>query len=80
MNNDKPRMCYVAAEPKQPGAAWALFVDKPEHAKDIAKEIAGWIRKGANVQRVSCEEGKAMLMKWVRPVKKHKPLALFDIT
>ena len=63
-------MVYVAADPKQPGAAWAICVDRPEFAKDTAKTIAGWVREGANVQRVDLEAGKAMLLKWVRPAKK----------
>jgi hypothetical protein len=62
-------MVYVAADPKQPGAAWAICIDKPEWAKDTAKSIAGWIKEGAQVQRVDLETGKAMLMKWVRPSK-----------
>lgn len=60
-------MVYVAADPKQPGAAWAISVDKPEYAKELAKTIAGWIRRGANVMRVDMETGKQMLDKWERP-------------
>lgn len=65
-------MVYVAADPKQPGAAWAICVDSPEHVKDIAKEIARWARDGATVQHVPLETGKAMLMKWVRPGKRSR--------
>lgn len=64
-----PTMVYVAADPKQPGAAWAICVDRPEWAKDTAKSVADWMRKGANVERVDIETGKAMLQKWVRPKK-----------
>lgn len=60
-------MAYVAADPKQPGAAWAVMVDDPKYAKDLAKEIAGWIRKGANVMRVTIPEAREMVMKWERP-------------
>lgn len=62
-------MVYVAADPKQPGAAWAVCVDNPEHQKDTARNISQWVREGANVQRVDLETGRAMLMKWVRPGK-----------
>lgn len=62
-------MVYVAADPSQPGAAWAVCVDKPEWSKDTAKSIAKWIRDGANVLRVPKDEGVEMLRKWVRPTK-----------
>lgn len=63
-------MCYVAADPEQPGAAWAATVDDPKYAKDTAKEIARWIREGANVMRVPTEQAREMLVKWERPEKK----------
>ena len=70
-------MVYVAADPTQPGAAWAAFVDDPTFAKDVkkdmAKEIASWVRKGAQVQRVPVDEARLMLAKWVRPEKASKP-------
>jgi len=62
-------MCYVAADPTQPGAAWAVTVDKPEYAKDTAKCIAQWIRKGAHIQRVDRDTAVAMMHLWVRPEK-----------
>lgn len=69
-------MVYVAADPAQPGAAWAAFVDDPEHGasikKDMAKEIASWVRKGAQVQRVEVQQARDMLAAWVRPEKKAK--------
>lgn len=60
-------MCYVAADPEQPGAAWAATVDKPEYAKSNAKIIAAWIVKGANVMHVPTKTAREMLCKWVRP-------------
>ena len=70
-------MVYVAADPAQPGAAWAAFVDDPtigpDVKKDMAKELAGWVRKGAQVQRVPVEQAREMMAKWVRPEKKAKP-------
>lgn len=63
-------MAYVAADPKQPGAAWACMVDDPTYKKDTAKELASWIRKGANVMRVTIPEAREMVMKWERPKKK----------
>jgi hypothetical protein len=65
-------MVYVAADPDQPGAAWAACVDDPRWAKDTAKDISGWVRKGATVMRVTPEVAREMMMKWVRPEKKQK--------
>jgi hypothetical protein len=65
--SDEKTMVYVAADPKQPGAAWAICVDRPEWAKDTAKTISDWIKRGANVQRVGLEEGKEMIQRWVKP-------------
>ena len=65
-------MCYVAADPNQPGAAWAVCVDEPRFAKETANDIAGWVRKGANVMRVKREVAREMLEKWVRPEKMSK--------
>jgi hypothetical protein len=63
-------MCYVAADPTQPGAAWAATVDEPKYAKSNAKEIANWIKNGANVMRVPTQTARDMLTKWERPEKK----------
>lgn len=61
-------MCYVAADPAQPGTAWAATVDDPssERKKDNAKEIAQWLLDGANVMRVDVETARQMLISWVR--------------
>ena len=64
------RMCYVAADPAQPGAAWAACADDPRWAKDTAKDVASWLRNGATVMRVTPEVAREMMMKWVRPEKK----------
>jgi hypothetical protein len=70
---DKTVMVYVAADPAQPGAAWAAYVDDPTHSAsvktDMAKEVASWVRNGANVQRVTTDQARAMLQAWVRPEK-----------
>lgn len=75
-NRDDSVMVYVAADPAQPGAAWAAFVDDPTHGpivkKDMAKEIAAWVRKGAEVQRVPVQQARDMLSAWKRPDKKAK--------
>lgn len=69
MNTEKA--VYVAADPQQPGAAWAAFADDPSYGpevkKDMAEEIASWVRKGAQVERVSAAQAREMLDKWVKP-------------
>ena len=72
MNMNEEMMVYVAADPNQPGAAWAACVDDPRWAKDTAKDIASWVRKGATVMRVTPELAREMMMNWVRPEKKPK--------
>jgi len=76
IGNDDSVMVYVAADPEQPGAAWAAYVDDPTHSesvkKNMAKEIASWVRNGATVQRVSAPDARAMLKAWTRPEKKAK--------
>ena len=65
-------MVYVAADPQQPGAAWAACVDNPTHVKDTAYFVAEAVRKGAHVMRVDRDTAVAMLQKWVRPAKPPK--------
>lgn len=62
-------MFYVAADPAQPGAAWAACVDEPRFAKFTAKDLAGWVREGATIMRVTPEVAREMMSKWVRPEK-----------
>ena len=64
------RMCYVAADPEQLGAAWAATVDDPKYADINSKQIANWIKNGANVMRVPIQTARDMLAKWERPEKK----------
>jgi hypothetical protein len=76
IEKDDSVMVYVAADPEQPGAAWAAYVDDPTHSesvkKNMAKEIASWVRNGATVQRVSAADARAMLKAWKSPEKKAK--------
>ena len=61
------QMVYVAADPDQPGAAWAVMVDKPEWAADTARTISEWVIDGAHVMRVEHEVGVEMVRRWVKP-------------
>ena len=66
-------MLYVAADPAQPGAAWAACVDDPRYAKYTAKDLSDWIRDGAIVMRVTPEVAREMMGKWIRPDKAVTP-------
>ncbi len=66
-------MVYVAEDPTQPGAAWAICSAQSEHPKwaaELAKALAGYAREGAIVRYVTHEVGCEMLNKWERPAKK----------
>ena len=57
-------MAYAARFPGKPGFG-AVCVDRPEFAKDTAKDIAGWIRKGATIERVSVESARAGMSEYL---------------
>jgi hypothetical protein len=67
------RMVYVAADPTQPGAAWAIAgCAEPGDTvwrKELAKTLAEWISQGADVMLVEHMAGCDMMDKWVRPSK-----------
>ena len=63
---DDEKMCYVAADPEQPGAAWAVAVDEPGCAKYNARDIARWLKSGATVMRVPAQTARNMLIDWAR--------------
>lgn len=56
-DNDASVMCYVAKYPC--GCNKAVTVDLPEHKKDTARFIAGCIRDGATIHRMTVTEFKA---------------------
>lgn len=70
MSGADETMVYVATDPNQPGAAWACTVDRAEYAKDTAKTLSDWVRRGAKVERVHIDTARTMLAKWVRPKKR----------
>jgi hypothetical protein len=72
MSNE--RMVYVAADPEQPGAAWAICSDDPDPKwkKELAKTLSAWVKQGATVMHVPHLQGCDMLEKWVRPTKPAK--------
>lgn len=61
------QMAFVAEDPQQPGAAWAIAADNPATKDHNDKEIASWLRAGAIVRRVPSAEAKEMFLRWKRP-------------
>lgn len=57
MPDDTP--CYIGINAK--GECRAAAVDTPEHTKDTAKTVAGWIKHGMTVERVTVEEARKRL-------------------
>jgi hypothetical protein len=51
------KMCYVASMPGEVGY-FAIALDLPEYKKDLAKDIAGWVKRGAIVERVTIAAGQ----------------------
>ena len=60
------QMFYVAEDPKQPGAAFASCIDRPEYAKSTAKSLADWVQRGGIIHHVNCETAMKMVNAWVR--------------
>ncbi|HET8550911.1 MAG TPA: hypothetical protein VFM97_00355 [Gammaproteobacteria bacterium] len=65
-------MFYVAADPKQPGAAFAICADDPSHLRDTAENVADWIRSGAKILRLDRKSAVEMLNRWKRPQRQAK--------
>ena len=61
---------YVAADPKQPGAAFAITVGDGQYITEMYKTLADWAKRGGVPTRVTKAEGVEMLSKWVRPKKR----------
>jgi len=67
---------YAYVGIKSCGCTVAAFVDKPEYKKDIAKEVASWIRDGWRVDRVLCDNLTISTCKCEEP--EPETLPLFD--
>lgn len=65
-------MAYAARFPGKPGFG-AVCVDDPDHPKDTAKDIAGWIRRGATVERVTVEAARAGMVEYLDARKAARP-------
>jgi hypothetical protein len=61
------QICYVAVDPSYPGAVFGLVFDNPcsdkEDKEMLTQEISDWIKKGFNVERLSCDKSGKILKK-----------------
>jgi hypothetical protein len=46
---------------KRCGCVVAACVDEPNHARDVAREIANWVRAGMTVERMTVEDVRGAL-------------------
>ena len=53
---DEDVLCYAAFS--KCGCIAAINVDREEYRKDVAKTVAGWIREGHEVRRITVAEGR----------------------
>ncbi len=60
---DNERMCYTARMPKDKDC-FAIASDKPEYKKQLAKDIADWIRRGAVVEHMTLADGQASFYRY----------------
>ena len=62
--DDTTTMCYAARYPGKPGYGF-ITVDKPEYAKETAKDVAKMIKQGAVIERVTVEQAKAGMLEYL---------------
>lgn len=58
-------LVYAARFPGKPGFG-AICVDSPEFAKQTAKDVAAWIRKGATIERVTIDVARAGMLEFMQ--------------
>lgn len=58
------KMYYVAVDREKLDAAWARIWDDSDSLNDTAYAVAGWIRRGAIVMRVSATVACEMWSRW----------------
>ena len=64
MSKTNTPMAYAAIYPGTKGYG-SITADMPEFAKDIAKDVARWIRAGATVEHVSVVAAQAGMLKYI---------------
>ena len=74
MSVDDKDFDYVARWPDMPGFG-AACVDWPELRKETAKTIAGWIKRGAIIERVHRDEASKGLREYVEEKRRREDAA-----
>lgn len=67
MMERKDCMFWVAADPLQPGSAFAACADDPQYAAETAESLQDWRARGATPERVDSETMVKMLAAWKHP-------------
>ena len=47
------------------GHCQAMCIDNPDWKKDVAKDVAAWMRQGATIRRMSAEKASGLMKKWL---------------
>lgn len=63
-------MAYVAKKPC--GCICSAVVDEPNHKRDVAKDVAEWIREGLTIEHVTVQHVRENFVGWQCP---HEPVA-----
>lgn len=58
------------------GKARAIYIDKPEYRKALAREIADWVRSGLTIQYVSVDEGRKRIQESCLPCDENRDKGL----
>lgn len=68
---------YIAIAPC--GCCHAVTVDEPQYAKDVAKDIADWVKRGSHVEHTTVDKARELIVfdcphdpKWGREPKGRK--------
>ena len=69
----KKNMAYAAKLPGKKGY-FAITIDMPGFEMDTAKDVAGWIRIGATVDRVSDKAAQTGMLKYLADKRSQKKL------
>jgi len=69
---------YVARWPDMPGFG-AVCIDSPEWRKETAKTIAGWIKRGAIVERVHHDAATKGLLEYSAEKRRREAATKQDV-
>lgn len=56
--SDEIRMSYIGRKPC--GCVVCAAVDSPQYRKEVARDIAKWVRSGLTIERVPCSDVRTL--------------------